>query len=323
MWYSESDLLDYLKPQGVLHVKRLMRRVETQEKEWAAKPTNSVVITFAPNTERPENIDLGFTKHAVKEFVEPPPRCFRCQRFGHVAKVCIKDQRCKRCGGAHDYKACKADFACANCGGDHPASFGGCPFRVSALHRRVSFISGPKPQPTEKRIPGSDEFPALDSEVEFPALELDVRSVVTSNVRERPEPSKTAKSSVGESVVRSAAAKSVQVSQRPDSTARQPDKLHSQTRQHGGHSLASKEMKTPAEVAKTGSKSATFVEVVRQCVQQNKELKNQELSDLLRVLFEVLRSYVQVMQTGTLKNFLQLVLSFEPMITTFAATFTL
>lgn len=81
-WYSERDLLDYLKPQGVLHVKRLVRRVESPGKEWAAKPTNSIVLTFAPNSERPEKIDLGFTKHAVADFTEAPPRCLDANGLG-------------------------------------------------------------------------------------------------------------------------------------------------------------------------------------------------------------------------------------------------
>ncbi|KAL1430782.1 hypothetical protein MTO96_014805 [Rhipicephalus appendiculatus] len=85
-WYSDEELLTYLKPQGVYHARRIARRVQTSSSEWESRRTGSVVLTFAPNSERPEKINLGFTRHELEDYVETPPRCFKCQRFGHVAK---------------------------------------------------------------------------------------------------------------------------------------------------------------------------------------------------------------------------------------------
>ncbi|KAH7978366.1 hypothetical protein HPB49_005359 [Dermacentor silvarum] len=107
-WYSDEELLTFLRPQGVFHAKRIIRRVHTSSSEWESRRTNSVVLTFAPNSERPEKINLGFTRHELVDYVETPPRCFKCQRFGHIAKYCRGEQRCKRCGGPHDFKT--ADF---------------------------------------------------------------------------------------------------------------------------------------------------------------------------------------------------------------------
>ncbi|KAH7971443.1 hypothetical protein HPB49_024169 [Dermacentor silvarum] len=61
-----------------------------------SRRTSTVVLTFAPNTDRPEKINLGFTRHETTDYVETPPRCFKCQRYGHVAKYCRGDQRLRR-----------------------------------------------------------------------------------------------------------------------------------------------------------------------------------------------------------------------------------
>lgn len=160
-WHTEEELLTYLKPQGVLHVRRIVRRDNSSPGEWKVLPTTAVVLTFAPNSERPEKINLGFTRHEVFDYTESPPRCFKCQRYGHVAKFCRSEQRCKRCGGAHNFVNCKGKVTCANCGGDHPASYSGCPFRVSALHRRKAFISGPESPPQAPKPSDEQQFPAL------------------------------------------------------------------------------------------------------------------------------------------------------------------
>ncbi|KAH6943906.1 hypothetical protein HPB50_000460 [Hyalomma asiaticum] len=136
-------------------------------------------LTFAPNTELPEEINLGFSLHKVIDHVEVPPRCFKCQRFGHVAKHCTAEQRCKRCGGPRNFKTCDRTegFVCANCGGSHPASYSRCPIRSAALERKKRFIAGPKSHRDLSSEKAATNSPKEDSRFDyytkdFPRLKL-------------------------------------------------------------------------------------------------------------------------------------------------------
>jgi len=63
----------------------------------------------------PAEVDLGYLLFRVKQFIPKPLRCFKCNRFGHVASHCRGRERCSNCGGAHKYSECTADNAkCPN-----------------------------------------------------------------------------------------------------------------------------------------------------------------------------------------------------------------
>ncbi|KAH6947060.1 hypothetical protein HPB50_016970 [Hyalomma asiaticum] len=79
MCLSDEDLLTYLRPQFVLHTRRIIRRVQTSSSAWESRHIDLVVLTFAPNLERPEKIKLGITRHECMDYVETPPRGFKCQ----------------------------------------------------------------------------------------------------------------------------------------------------------------------------------------------------------------------------------------------------
>lgn len=83
----------------------------------------------------PEKVYLGFVRYAVRPYVPPPLRCYKCQKFGHVAAVCRGKQRCARCGGEHEYGKCGQGVnpKCCNCGGEHSAGYGGCQVRKKAV----------------------------------------------------------------------------------------------------------------------------------------------------------------------------------------------
>lgn len=117
-----SELVKNLREKcdAVQSAKRLTRGVEK-------KATESVLIEF--NTkEMPRELYYGFMRYRVREFIHKPMRCFKCQKFGHAAKVCKGQQTCAKCGGAHAYEDCGEDTRpkCCNCGGSHSAAYWGC-----------------------------------------------------------------------------------------------------------------------------------------------------------------------------------------------------
>lgn len=70
----------------------------------------------------------AYMRYDVRLYVPPPLRCFKCQKYGHVAAVCKSKQRCGRCAGEHEYGKCErgAKLKCCNCGGEHTSAYRGC-----------------------------------------------------------------------------------------------------------------------------------------------------------------------------------------------------
>lgn len=104
----------------VKSVRRMTKGVEKKE-------TESVLIEFEEN-EIPKQVYVGFVRYNVREYITKPMRCYKCQEFGHIAKMCKGKQRCARCGGEHEYGKCGEGTKpkCCNCGGNHSVAYWGC-----------------------------------------------------------------------------------------------------------------------------------------------------------------------------------------------------
>ncbi|KAG0435173.1 hypothetical protein HPB47_018646, partial [Ixodes persulcatus] len=74
-WYTDNDLNEFLGPTGGIAARRLYQRRENATD--IAQPTNRVVLTFRPNTERPDKINLGFTWHEVNECIRGTSKVFQ------------------------------------------------------------------------------------------------------------------------------------------------------------------------------------------------------------------------------------------------------
>lgn len=88
----------------------------------------------------------NFTSHKIVELDlnREVRRCYRCQKYGHLAGTCKQTERCGRCAESHETKSCKIDQArlkCVNCNGNHSSGHTSCPDQVKAVIRYKKFIN--------------------------------------------------------------------------------------------------------------------------------------------------------------------------------------
>ena len=125
---SEQAILSMEK---IISASRILRWDPTSQQKV---PTE--MIKFQYDGPLPATIRLGVCgKFKVRPYVPSPTRCYKCQKFGHVATTCMaKAARCRLCAGAHLTEQCQIQrnsgqivtLKCANCGEAHPASSGLC-----------------------------------------------------------------------------------------------------------------------------------------------------------------------------------------------------
>ncbi len=73
---SVEEIKKNLKGGNLVDAKRLTKGKEKAE-------SLSVLLLF--KQEKPSKVQLGYTSYPVRVFIPHPLRCFKCQRFGHVA----------------------------------------------------------------------------------------------------------------------------------------------------------------------------------------------------------------------------------------------
>ena len=56
-----------------------------------------------------EKVVIGCLSYPVREYVPRPLRCYKCQRFGHIAGQCRAKPRCARCAGGLEYGKCEEE----------------------------------------------------------------------------------------------------------------------------------------------------------------------------------------------------------------------
>ena len=65
---------------------------------------------------------------SVERYQMKKKRCYRCQRFGHLAWACREGTRCGHCAEEHDRRDCPPgrEPKCVDCGGTHPTGSREC-----------------------------------------------------------------------------------------------------------------------------------------------------------------------------------------------------
>ena len=122
---TDENILEYLKPQGVTHVKRF-----TIRKNNKIVNTNTFLLTFN-SVVTPKTLKKKYQIIQVELYVPNHLRCFNCQKFGHHENNYPADlgSLCEKCGkGNHDHltSQCKNKVQCVNCGENHMSRLSDC-----------------------------------------------------------------------------------------------------------------------------------------------------------------------------------------------------
>lgn len=149
---SMEEIKESLSRYAIVDAKRLTKGKERID-------SMSILLSFSK--ELPQKVQMGYMFYPVREYIPPPLRCFKCQRFGHVASQCRGKMRCVKCGGEHQYGECVIDvLKCCNCGGPHSAAYGGCEKQKEAkevqklrVTRKTSYADAVKLVRNIKKIP--------------------------------------------------------------------------------------------------------------------------------------------------------------------------
>ena len=120
---SEEEILEEMRQQGVIHVRRIKVR-----RDDALKDTNTFVLTFNTSV-LPKQLKVAFLRVSVDPYIPNPLRCYACQVFGHHENKCHRDEICANLGQpkpSADETDCKRPAKCFNCNEDHPANSKQC-----------------------------------------------------------------------------------------------------------------------------------------------------------------------------------------------------
>jgi hypothetical protein len=105
-------------------------------------------------------IPIGFEIHRISAYDRPKViQCYKCQEFGHISKICKKENKCLHCAGNHRSIECTlkkstSQFKCANCSGNHKANSPTCQkYKLkSGIKKQKRNINKPKPKPVELKV---------------------------------------------------------------------------------------------------------------------------------------------------------------------------
>lgn len=121
---------------------------DTCNKKIIEKP-KKIVGVICKNADIKENLLKNgllhdYNSYKVEEYNAPLHilTCFNCWQFGHKAKDCKNDKKCKKCGENHDKNECKnIKPCCSNCGGEHVPTFRGCDIYQKAIEQKFTKIN--------------------------------------------------------------------------------------------------------------------------------------------------------------------------------------
>ena len=128
---GEEGIQEILSTQGVT-------KVFACTKGRDKRPTNSYKLIF-DRLFCPTGVDINGHWYPIREYVQPPLRCFWCQKYEHAIKSCrykTKDPTCQRCGerghqkettdGDGNVHVCQRTARCLHCKEPHEVGHTEC-----------------------------------------------------------------------------------------------------------------------------------------------------------------------------------------------------
>lgn len=139
----------------IISVRRIMRKGD-----GGLVPTQTVAITFASCMALPDFVYIKMWRFPVHKYIPPIKQCFKCLRYGHLAKYCHNSQRCSICAENHKYTDCSVpgfQAKCVHCEGNHPSISKDCPVKQKKIQEnKTKFLSS-----SYAAVAGRD-FPSLN-----------------------------------------------------------------------------------------------------------------------------------------------------------------
>lgn len=160
---TTDEIKENVKGAKVLEVKRLKANRNGEKFD-----SLSVMIKFEEPV-LPNKIYIGYMSYEVRPFIPPPLRCYKCQKYGHIAAVCKGKQRCGRCAGEHEYGKCEegARLKCCNCEGEHASAYRGCEAGKKAAEvQRIRVSQGMSYAEAVKKVVTTQQDPTKIMRVE-------------------------------------------------------------------------------------------------------------------------------------------------------------
>nr|CAH7725245.1 unnamed protein product [Callosobruchus chinensis] len=129
---SETEIMEELKSEGVIKVQRIKVKNDS-----ALHDTPNHILTFNCPTS-PTKIKCAMYRLEVRQYVPPPVRCFKCQRYGHTSMSCQEEQICVCGKKLHVGNPCSQPVQCINCNGPHVATSKICPkYKTEAAIQKI------------------------------------------------------------------------------------------------------------------------------------------------------------------------------------------
>ena len=199
-YFDESYLMNAIQSKvKVVEVKRMMRRITDSDNTSKLVPRQIIIVTFLGNN-LPANIQINLVNFIVEPYIYPVVQCHKCLRYGHTAKLCKGNQKCKKCTKTYDENhICESDSPyCIHCKSeDHSSISKMCPIykkqnnikRIMAVEN-LSFKEAEKIEnnPSYAKIATNNSFSLLSNLENFPDLPINKSNMYneTQHILKRP-----------------------------------------------------------------------------------------------------------------------------------------